>query len=395
MLGVFLLVMFARILALGYVVGASDTKLVRLVDSGKNCSGRVEVYRSHQWGTICGRGWDLRDADVVCRELGCGRAVSAFTTTMFGRGVGVIWLRDMQCTGDEEELSQCHSHSFWNSKDEHSCSHRDDAGTECSGPLERPVLSLLSPQSVFYPGEAVRFSCMAPPSPYHITDFYLYRRGGVVSHTFASPQMRTELVVFNMEMPHQGSYSCVYKVQGRVRSPPSNSVNITVVELNTPEIWYNVSLDAPPGSVIRGHSFNVTCSTQSLYPGGSFQLRIIRSNGTVRQSVPAFTPSVTFTFPSAQTSHEGYYCCLYRVQLGGRVFTSRESQPLPIILREPKPILSAMEVSWLVSAVTFAVAVLVIILVVRGLCKRKGTPMELERGSRTCVENTYVVVPVK
>lgn len=110
------------------------------------------------------------------------------------------------------------------------------------------------------------------------------------------------------------------------------------MEVLTPQHWFNTSAEAPAGSVIKGHSFNITCSTPQQYPGASFQLRLIRSNGTVRQTLPALAPSVTFTFPSAQSSNEGYYYCLYRVQLGGRTFVSRESQPLPIAVRgESRP----------------------------------------------------------
>lgn len=112
-------------------------------------------------------------------------------------------------------------------------------------------------------------------------------------------------------------------------SPPVTSA----VDVLTPQHWFNTSAEAPAGSVIKGHSFNITCSTPQQYPGASFQLRLIRSNGTVRHTLPALAPSVTFTFPSAQSSNEGYYYCLYRVQLGGRTFVSRESQPLPITVR--------------------------------------------------------------
>lgn len=194
----------------------------------------------------------------------------------------------------------------------------------------------------------------------------------------------------------------------------------STVEVLTPQHWFNTSAEAPAGSVIKGHSFNITCSTPQQYPGASFQLRLIRSNGTVRQTLPALAPSVTFTFPSAQSSNEGYYYCLYRVQLGGRTFVSRESQPLPIAVRgesgqaaparprfyffkrapsnhllpptDPDPLLSPMVLSWLVSGVTFVIAVVVIIVVAKVLCNREKKPSELERETRTCTFSPSVLL---
>ncbi|XP_003963269.1 uncharacterized protein [Takifugu rubripes] len=370
---------------------------VRLVDGDNKCSGRVEVVHHDQWGTVCDHGWDLREADVVCLELGCGLAESALRGAVFGPGGGEIWLRHVQCTGHESSLSRCAVVLYSNAY----CTHENDAGVKCSGTLFTPTLTLLSPHTVFSPGEAVRFSCSVLLG-HHISDFHLYKQGAsapLVMQRAEQTQSRVELTLSDVETFHQGSYSCRYRIKGGfpshvLDSPPSNSISITVVELLTPQHWYNTSSEAPAGSVIKGHSFNITCSTPHQYPGGSFQLRLIRSNGTVRQSLPALSTSVTFTFASAQSSNEGYYYCLYRVQLGGRTFVSRESQPLPIAVKDPDPVLSPMMVSWLISGLTFIVTVVIVVIMVKVLRNKEKQPSELERETRTCVDNTYVALSI-
>ena len=42
---------------------------IRLV-GGSSTAGRVEVCIDHYWGTICDTDWDIKEAEVICRQLG-------------------------------------------------------------------------------------------------------------------------------------------------------------------------------------------------------------------------------------------------------------------------------------------------------------------------------------
>ncbi|MCJ8742914.1 hypothetical protein PDJAM_G00087710 [Pangasius djambal] len=98
---------------------------LRLSGGKGSCSGRLEVYHNAMWGSVCDDQWNIRNAQVVCRQLGCGSALSADRNVPFGPGEGTIWLNRVKCRGDEINLWDCH-HSLKKHTD---CSH---AGVTCA-----------------------------------------------------------------------------------------------------------------------------------------------------------------------------------------------------------------------------------------------------------------------
>ncbi|XP_038069875.1 deleted in malignant brain tumors 1 protein-like [Patiria miniata] len=76
---------------------------IRLVNGTDNLQGRVEVYVNETWGTVCGSGWDINDATVVCSQLGYGKAVSAYA----GQGNEDVALDGVSCAGLESSLLEC------------------------------------------------------------------------------------------------------------------------------------------------------------------------------------------------------------------------------------------------------------------------------------------------
>ncbi|XP_056006894.1 deleted in malignant brain tumors 1 protein-like [Ostrea edulis] len=100
---------------------------IRLVNGENNYTGRVEVFHNGAWGTVCDDSFDRREASVLCRMLGYHNGGWAFNKAQYGQGLERIWIDNLECYGNETDISQCKS-STWGVSN---CNHYEDAAISC------------------------------------------------------------------------------------------------------------------------------------------------------------------------------------------------------------------------------------------------------------------------
>ena len=122
-------VLLLVVLLAAQIAHCQDRDLVRLVDGSTDHEGRVEVYANGKWGTICDDDFDIQEANVICRMLGYSGAVQAHSGAYYGQGKGRIQMDQLNCAGDEQDIFDCPINSTIGT---HDCTHREDAGVECS-----------------------------------------------------------------------------------------------------------------------------------------------------------------------------------------------------------------------------------------------------------------------
>ncbi|KAF1388465.1 hypothetical protein PFLUV_G00090490 [Perca fluviatilis] len=335
---------------------------IRAVGGSGQCSGRVEIFYKGQWGTVCDDEWGMSNADVVCRQLGCGHAISAPVSAHFGRGTGPIWLDNVNCRGEEPALTHC-THPGLGANN---CGHGEDAGVICLGALQKPQITF-SPAPEVNWGERVEITCSVVTEHMGGT-FVLKKTQGSFQMKKISENEAATFILPRANFSQRGSYFCEYqkKLPNQViYYPQGNTAELSViVKLDKPRI----SLTSPHEMVIyspdkisvtKGSSFSITCSIHSTYPGGFFYLT--KSNKSTVASLSAFGHSILymahFEFPALDYTNQGEYNCVYGLNMSSMSFCSVPSKSLQVTVIAT---LSSSVVSGLVGGLLVLVLVLVI-----------------------------------
>ncbi|XP_034755884.1 deleted in malignant brain tumors 1 protein-like [Etheostoma cragini] len=356
---------------------------VRVVGGSGQCSGRVEIFYKGQWGTVCDDDWEMSNADVVCRQLGCGHAVSAPLSAHFGKGTGPIWLDNVDCKGEESAITHCTHPGFG----VNNCGHGEDAGVICLGALQKPQITL-SPATEVNWGERVEITCRVDTE--HLGGTFILKKtqGSFKMEKFSENEAAT-FILPTADFSQSGSYFCEYqkKLANQVINyPQGNTADLSVsVKLDKPSI----SLTTPHAMVIyspdeisvtKGSSLSITCSVQSTYRGGFFHLT--KSNKSTVASLPAIGHTIFymayFQFTAMDFTNQGEYNCVYGVNMSSKSFCSVPSKSLHVTV-------TATSSSSVVSGLVGGLVVLVLVLVIGYLVwtrRRRGAGAMVQFSNR-------------
>ncbi|XP_034089365.1 LOW QUALITY PROTEIN: scavenger receptor cysteine-rich type 1 protein M130-like, partial [Gymnodraco acuticeps] len=121
----------AASLSSNFFLNLTCSDSVRLLGGTALCSGRLEVNSDPSdpsWSSVCEADFDQQDAQVVCRQLGCG-APSVLQGALYGEGEAPMGTKEFQCGGHESALLDCSSASERNT-----CSPGTAVSLTCSEP---------------------------------------------------------------------------------------------------------------------------------------------------------------------------------------------------------------------------------------------------------------------
>ncbi|KAL7298469.1 hypothetical protein TKK_0008256 [Trichogramma kaykai] len=107
---------------------------VRLLGGKTIKEGRLQLRVGEKWGTVCNYGWTMRDAALVCHQLGLtldpdNWYMERSDIPRAGTNEDIV-LSNIQCTEDDVDISRCKAETA--DEFENSCTHENDVGVRCT-----------------------------------------------------------------------------------------------------------------------------------------------------------------------------------------------------------------------------------------------------------------------
>uniref|UniRef100_A0A3B3CSW4 Scavenger receptor cysteine-rich type 1 protein M130-like n=1 Tax=Oryzias melastigma TaxID=30732 RepID=A0A3B3CSW4_ORYME len=313
-----------------YQININCSEFIRLVNGDNRCSGRLEVKSNNSWSIVCEDDFDQQDAEVVCRELGCG-APSFLQGALYGETEAPEWSREFLCEGHESALLHCKS----SSSSQKFCSSGKAVELTCSGRLKLVGMTsrCAGVLEMFNHREWRPVDVGESQKSWNHEDA-----------TAVCSQLGCGFAVFQ-EITHNSTLTNKWRISASCLKSLSNDCFLHFVNLFTNcklEVSCSDSLESPNISVSSscgvskarnqglqiffGTSFSIICSSHHLYQGGIFQLIFNNSTTTLNNTLPAVNNSALFSFLEASHAHQGDYICVHHVHINSQNLTLQSQQ---------------------------------------------------------------------
>ncbi|XP_030019337.1 scavenger receptor cysteine-rich type 1 protein M130-like [Sphaeramia orbicularis] len=311
---------------------------VRLVHGSSLCSGRLEIqWDQSSWSSVCEEHIHVQDAEVVCRELGCG-SPSVLHGVLYEEGEVPVWTSELQCEGNESSFLDCKASGSFGK----TCLSGKAAGLTCS----EPVRLVGQPSRCAGTLEIYHQGQWRPVGTSFQSD--LQSAAAVCRHldcgSAVSVNSTNEVYDIPMWVISSACVKLTSALQDCIKLYSNGYVSTLEVLCSDILVQPNISLsssndlvsEAQPQmfQVPMGSSFTITCSVQPQYRGGSFQL-ISDTSEPQNHTLPAVNHSAHFLFSAADHTHQGGYTCVYHINVFNQNFSSSKSEVLHLTVSAP------------------------------------------------------------
>uniref|UniRef100_A0AAX7VFW6 SRCR domain-containing protein n=1 Tax=Astatotilapia calliptera TaxID=8154 RepID=A0AAX7VFW6_ASTCA len=355
---------------------------VRLLNGSSLCSGRLEVKSNQSWSSVCEADFDQQDAEVVCRELGCGPP-SVLQGALYGEVEAPVWSKELQCGGHESALLDCRS----SGSARNSCSPGKAVGLTCSEPHD---LRLVGGASRCAGSLELK---LGDWRPVEASEWILGKAAVICEHLHCGSldyvEARNESLLRSVWRVKPDCVQSGCALRECVTSEYSLMImNFTCSDLLVQPNIHASSMDGvfeaqQQGLQVSSRSnFTISCSIQPQYPGGSFQLTFTSSNTAYSYTQPAVNHSAHFLFPAAVPAHQGNYSCVYHIYVFSHNFSS-ESRQLSVAVSPPA--------APTVHTITGVILLLILLIVITALyfCWKASREQTLSRKDTDVVYYNY------
>uniref|UniRef100_UPI003AB04F5B scavenger receptor cysteine-rich type 1 protein M130-like n=1 Tax=Centroberyx gerrardi TaxID=166262 RepID=UPI003AB04F5B len=280
---------------------------VRLVDGTSLCSGRLEVKSNQFWSSVCEADFDQQDAEVVCRELGCG-APSVLQGALYGEVEAPMWTKEFQCEGSESILLDCGS----SGSARNTCSPGKAVGLTCSADDVR----LVGGASCCAGGLEMKYHGDWRP----VDDFDWNLKSAAV----VCRQLDCGSAV-SAERREDSSLISVWRINPSCLQSGS-TLRECVISKQQNFLLFPGILELICSDLLVQPIISLSPSMDGVSEAQQQGLQVFRTHNHIQ---PAVNHSAHFLFPAAGHAHQGNYSCVYHIYVFSHNFSS-ESQPLSL-----------------------------------------------------------------